>query len=190
VRSTASCTVTNAIFMGGGNGQAMNVYVLTNSASPGTTLRLLGAITNLTPLQAGSTTNNLTTCGPGTLVISNAAFNGSITVNSNTLNVAGATTNWGTIVVNTNTIRSTLNVLSNATLANFWQTPASAAFSLYGDMNVQGTCYLGGTGGAILIYRKGVLNVKPYGFWPTAWWTVPALPVSPAPTQPPASSAS
>jgi autotransporter-associated beta strand protein len=165
LRSTTSCTLTNAIFMGGGNGQTMNVYVLTNSASPGTTLRLLGVITNLTPSQGGSTTNNLTTCGPGTLVISNAAFKGNLTVNSNTLNVAGATTNWGTIVVNTNTIRSTLNVLSNATLANFWQTPTSAAFSLYGDMNVHGTCFLGGTGGAILIYRKGVLNVKPYGFW-------------------------
>ena len=165
LRSTTSCTVTNAIFMGGGNGQTMNVYVLTNGASPATTLRLLGVITNLTPSQGGSATNNLTTYGPGTLVISNAAFNGSITVNSNTLSVAGATTNWGTIVVNTNTLRSSLNVLSNATLASFWQTPTSAALTLYGDMNVQGTCFLGGTGGAILVYRKGVLNVKPYGFW-------------------------
>ena len=122
-----------------------------------------------------SVLHNLNLFGPSssnptcTIVVSNAAYLGNFNVwqGLKAGNVAGSFTNWGGTGVggsyaDTNGV---LNVLSNATLATIWDTSGSAALGAYGKMNVYGTCFLGGANGSSLIWRTGVLNVKPGGYW-------------------------
>jgi fibronectin-binding autotransporter adhesin len=166
-------TLANDIQVGGGYpGVNLQIYMSTNDS----TLQLLGKIYNQTPAEGGSVSHHLNLFGPlGTIVVSNAAYLGNFSLFSNlkACNVAGSFNNWGGTGVggsyaDTNTV---LNVLSNATLAGTYDTSGSAGLSCYGKMNVYGTYSLGGANGATLIWRTGVVNVKPGGYWTNTYNT-------------------
>jgi len=175
-----SCTLTNDIQIGGGYaGVNLQIYPATNDVSPVTTLQLLGKIYNDTPDVGGSQLHHLNMFGynstaywtaPVNIVVSNANYMGNLLVGNalRSLKVAGAFTNYGATTFNYANGRSTVDVLSNATLATIWNGASGAAFNNYVDVNVYGTMSLTGTRGSSTIYREGRLTVKPGGLFTNA----------------------
>jgi autotransporter-associated beta strand protein len=172
-----SCTLTNDIQIGGGYaGVNLQIYPATNDVSPETTLQLLGRIYNDTPDVGGSQLHHLNMFGynataywtaPVNIVVSNANYMGNLLVGNalRSLKVAGAFTNYGATIFNYANGRSTVDVLSNATLATIWSGASGAGFVNSVDVNVYGTMSLTGTRGSALIFREGRLTVKPGGLF-------------------------
>jgi autotransporter-associated beta strand protein len=146
--NNVSCTLNNPIYIAVNNTAFLKVGV-----GAGSTLTLGGAITNINPL-GGIITNSFIKYGDGTLVISNAVYNGNTTVSGGILSVAGTLTNLGFTTIGAGTTLSVpgtfasvdggipglqLNLGGTFDVAGTYTTPSTKNITVLGAMTVGGT---------------------------------------------------